>query len=137
LNIIIKTDVDGSLEAILNVLETYTGENKVTLDLVHFEVGQLKKQDIELAETFDAIIYLFNLKPNPTLENTFLDKPSSEMTEAEKSKISRIRHFNVIYKLFDDLKFELNSRAPLVEQEDKLGEAEILKVGSFQRVYFY
>jgi translation initiation factor IF-2 len=111
LHIIIKADVNGSLEAILNVIETYN-HNKVHLDLVHFEVGQIKKSDLEMAEMFDAIIYCFNL---PKLESS------------EHTKI-KIRHFNVIYKLFDDLKHELTELLPLVEQEEIIGEADILKV---------
>jgi translation initiation factor IF-2 len=111
LHIIIKADVNGSLEAILNVIETYN-QNKVHLDLVHFEVGQIKKNDLEMAEMFNAIIYCFNL-------------PKLELSEQSKVKI---RHFNVIYKLFDDLKNELTELMPLVEQEEIVGQADILKV---------
>ena len=114
LHIILKTDVNGSLEAILNVLETYNAHDRVILDLVHFEVGQIKKSDIEMAETFDAIIYCFNL---PAIA-----------TEDSKDKKYKIKSFNVIYKLFDDLKLELNSLAPLVEQEEVKGEAKIQKL---------
>jgi translation initiation factor IF-2 len=116
LHIIIKADFNGSLEAILNVLETYESNDKVILDLVHFEVGQIKKSDLELAETFDAIIYSFNLPP---LIN-------------ENNKI-KIKSFNVIYKLFDDLKLELNELAPLVEQEEVKGEAKIQKIFKYDQ----
>ncbi|RNA03217.1 Translation initiation factor IF- mitochondrial [Brachionus plicatilis] len=113
LHILIKADVNGSLEAILNVLETYNCSDKVILDVVHFEVGPVKKSDIEMVEMFNGIIYCFNLSRNEAVEK-----------EAE----SKIRHFNVIYKLFDDLKLELNNLAPLIEQEELIGEADILKV---------
>lgn len=113
LHILIKADVNGSLEAILNVLETYNCNDKVILDVMHFEVGPVKKSDIEMADMFNALIYCFNLSPNVTVEK-----------EAE----SKIRHFNVIYKLFDDLKTELNNMAPLIEQEELVGEADILKI---------
>ena len=113
LHIIIKTDVNGSLEAILNVLETYNSHDKVILDVVHFEVGQIKKGDLEMAETFEAIIYCFNLPP---------------VTEDLKDKKLKIKSFNVIYKLFDDLKLELNNLAPLTEQEEVKGEAKLLKL---------
>jgi translation initiation factor IF-2 len=46
LHIILKTDVNGSLEAMLNVLETYKSHHKVILDIVHFEVGNIKKSDL-------------------------------------------------------------------------------------------
>ena len=112
LHIIIKTDVNGSLEALLNVLETYDANDKVILDIVHFEVGQIKKSDLELAETFDAVIYCFNLPHDDTNTN----------------KNIRIKHFNVIYKLFDDLKSELNEITPLVESVEQLGQADVLKL---------
>lgn len=112
LHILIKADVNGSLEAILNVLETYNCNDKVILDVINFEVGPVKKSDVEMAEMFNALIYCFNLSPNATVE---------------KEVESRIRHFNVIYKLFDDLKIELNNLAPLIEQEELVGEADILK----------
>lgn len=113
LHVLIKADVNGSLEAILNVLETYNCHDKVILDVVHFEVGPVKKSDIEMAEMFNGLIYCFNLNPNVSIE---------------KDAESRIKHFNVIYKLFDDLKLELNNLAPLVEQEEMVGEADLLKV---------
>jgi len=127
LNVIVKADVDGSLEAILNVLDTYPTENDVKINLIHFEVGPLKKSDLELAETFDGIVYCFNLAPNLALEKTSTEKSTPE--EASQQPADKVvRHFNVIYKLFDDIKIELNLRAPLVEQEEKMGEAEVLKV---------
>jgi translation initiation factor IF-2 len=114
LPIIVKTDVNGSLEAILNVLETYDSNDKVFLDLIHFEVGPIKKFDLELAETFNAIIYCFNL-------------PVQQNLESQTNKKIRIRHHNVIYKLFDDLLIELNEKVPLVEQEEMIGQADVLK----------
>ncbi|CAF0875192.1 unnamed protein product [Brachionus calyciflorus] len=113
LHVIVKADVDGSLEAILKVLETYDAMDKVALDLVHFEVGQVKKSDLEMADTFNALIYCFNIPVNHSVE---------------KEDNKNIKHFNVIYKLFDDLKEQLNNLAPLVEQEELIGEADIIKV---------
>ena len=125
--------MDGSLEAILNVLETYPNEEgNVRINIVNFEVGPLKKSDLELAETFGAIVYCFNLAPNPALEKTVSIERGGESEETTTSRQEQaprvIRHFNIIYKLFDDLKVELNLRAPLVEIEDQIGEAEVLKV---------
>lgn len=111
-HIILKTDVNGSLEAILNVLETYNLSNKVILDIVHFEVGPIKKTDLELAETFNASIYCFNL-------------PVEKLEKAQTKTNIDIKHFNVIYKMFDTLKEELANLAPLEEQEEIVGEADI------------
>jgi len=111
-HILLKTDVNGSLEAILSVLETYNLNDKVILDLVHFEVGPVKKTDLELAETFNATIYCFNL-------------PVEQVEREVSNKSIVVRHFNVIYQLFDSLKEELADLAPLVEQEETVGQAEV------------
>ncbi|XP_047111095.1 translation initiation factor IF-2, mitochondrial isoform X1 [Schistocerca piceifrons] len=114
-SIIIKGDVDGSVEAILDVLETYHSNSQCKLDLVHYGVGGVTETDIELAEVFGAIIYGFNVS---TL------KKAQEM--ANSKKIS-IRHHNVIYKLIDDLKKEISTKLPEKEVEQTLGEANVLQ----------
>lgn len=134
----------------MNVLETYPSDtNDVKINLIHFEVGPLKKSDLELAETFDAVVYCFNLPANPTLEQKHQSEhphhhhnhnhnhnhnqgshaaQHESHSDAHGGVKKLVRHFNIIYKLFDDIKIELDLRAPLVEQEEKLGEAEVLKV---------
>jgi translation initiation factor IF-2 len=114
----VKADVNGSLEAILNVLDTYDSHEQLQLDLIHFEVGPIKKSDLEMAETFNAIIYCFNL-------------PVQTQLESDKKVASRIRHHNVIYKMFDDLLSELNQKAPMVEQEETVGQANVLKTFNY------
>lgn len=118
LNIILKTDVNGSLDAILNVFETYDRSDKVILDLVHFEVGQIKKNDLELAETFNAPIYCFNL-------------PVDQLEKNNQNSNVKIKHFNVIYQMFDDIKEELAEMAPLEEEETEVGEAQIQKAFTY------
>uniref|UniRef100_A0A671S8I7 Translation initiation factor IF-2, mitochondrial n=1 Tax=Sinocyclocheilus anshuiensis TaxID=1608454 RepID=A0A671S8I7_9TELE len=54
LPIIVKGDVDGSVEAILNVLESYDADDQCELDVVHFGVGDISERDINLAETFSG-----------------------------------------------------------------------------------
>ncbi|XP_056641072.1 translation initiation factor IF-2, mitochondrial isoform X1 [Diorhabda sublineata] len=113
LNVILRADVDGTLEAILNTLDTYDSDN-CKMDLVHYGVGSITETDIELAETFKGVIYAFNV-----------DLPLN--LKARASKVP-IKHHNVIYKLIEDIKEELNSRLPLKEQEEILGEATVLQV---------
>lgn len=86
--------------------------------MVHFEVGQLKKTDLEMAETFGATIYCFNLGVDQ-LEKNIQDKNI------------KIKHFNVIYQMFDDLKEELNRLAPFEEEEYVIGEAHVQKCFSY------
>ncbi|CAK1553326.1 unnamed protein product [Leptosia nina] len=54
LSVIVKGDVDGSVEAILDILETYDEHQTVRLDLVHFGVGQVTHNDLEIAQAFNA-----------------------------------------------------------------------------------
>ncbi len=124
LPIIIKTDVNGSMEAILDVLDTYNAHDKVDLDLIHFEVGQVKQSDIEIATTFGATIYCFNL-PSSNLETSLMSQ--SDM------KGCKIKHFNVIYKMFDDLLEEINKLAPEIEVKDILGEAKVVQLFDFDQ----
>lgn len=53
--------MDGSLEAILNCLDSYNEED-VVLDIVEFAVGEINENDFMLAQQFDAVIYAFNTK---------------------------------------------------------------------------
>lgn len=111
---ILKTDVNGTLEAIVDVLATYQSE-RCKLDLVNFGVGSVTQSDIELAETFNAIIYAFNVELLPSLKN-----------DMDNIKVI-IKSHNVIYKLIDDIKEELNRRLPSLVVEEVLGEAKVLQ----------
>ncbi|XP_073998780.1 mitochondrial translation initiation factor 2 [Rhodnius prolixus] len=108
LNVIIKGDVDGSVEAILDVLETYES-TKCKLDVVHYGVGPVSQNDATLAELFSAKIYAFN---------TLVMKDVSS---------SSIKHFNVIYRLVDDLKSEISKLLPHKDVEEIIGEANVLQ----------
>ncbi|XP_058799881.1 translation initiation factor IF-2, mitochondrial [Phymastichus coffea] len=114
-NVIIKGDVVGSVEAILDVLDTYSDEKKCRLSIVHYGVGAVTETDIELANVFGAIIYCFNTTTPRTLtqEITKLNIP--------------VRHHNVIYRMIDDLKIEINKQLPMVSVEEVIGEASVLK----------
>lgn len=101
-------DVDGSVEAILDVLETYD-DTKCKLDIVHYGVGNVTESDVELAEAFNAIIYAFNVDCLPNV------KPMA------KSKKIKITYNNVIYKMIDDIKEEINVRIPISQKEEVLG----------------
>jgi len=117
LRLIIKADVHGSLEAILNVVENYPSENsQVKLDLLHYGIGSVTESDIDLATCFsNSIIYAFNVK---TL---------SQSVEVANKKQARIKNFNVIYHLVDDLKSQINTLMPEVEEEEVVGEATVVQ----------
>lgn len=115
LNVVVKGDVDGSVEAILDILETYDENDVVRLDLVHFGVGPVTPNDLEIAESFKAVIYAFNVECPPPLS-----------VEAKKKDIPIKKH-NVIYRMVDDIKDELSLRIPKTQQEEFLGEANVLQ----------
>ncbi|MBN3309052.1 IF2M factor, partial [Amia calva] len=114
LPLIIKGDVDGSVEAILNILDSYDADEQCRLDLIHFGVGDISENDISLAETFSGTIYGFNVTANKSIQQI-----------AAKKGIQLKLH-KVIYKLIDDLKEELSSKLPGTVEESVIGEATVL-----------
>ncbi|XP_055696129.1 translation initiation factor IF-2, mitochondrial [Lutzomyia longipalpis] len=110
-NIILKGDVHGSVEAILNVLDSYDDSEKCRLNIVHYGVGNVSEGDVELSKTFNAIIYAFSV----------------DSSVATKSK-APVRDFKVIYHLVNDLKDEISSKLPPLEVEEIVGEANVLQI---------
>ncbi|KAJ6638505.1 Translation initiation factor IF-2, mitochondrial [Pseudolycoriella hygida] len=110
-NIILKGDVHGSVEAILDVFDTYTGSDVCRLNVVHYGVGDVNETDLELAKTFNGIIYAFSTKSPAVIPKGVI-----------------IREFNIIYRLIDDLKNEINAKLPQTEVEEVLGEANVLQI---------
>lgn len=111
-SVIIKADVHGSLEAILDVLETYSSNEKCKLDLVHYGVGDVTENDIELAKLFNAIIYAFSVKV-----------PKTGIPKGIK-----VNEVNIIYRLVDDLKREINAQLPQLPEDEIVGEANVLQM---------
>ncbi|PVD25850.1 hypothetical protein C0Q70_13514 [Pomacea canaliculata] len=108
-------DVDGSLEAILDTLDTYNSK-KCRLDLIHYGVGSITESDVELAEAFKGEIFGFNVEVPAAVSKLAL------------SKQVPIRIHKVIYHLFDDLRKRISSHLPILEEEDVIGEAKVLQV---------
>jgi translation initiation factor IF-2 len=114
-NIVLKGDVGGSVEAILDVLETYDGEESCKLSMVHYGVGNVSENDVELAEAFNGVLYTFNV-----------DTPSKVKAFARTKKVE-IQNHNVIYKLIDDIKEQISLRLPPKQVENIIGEANVLQ----------
>ncbi|KAJ8246191.1 hypothetical protein GJAV_G00264710 [Gymnothorax javanicus] len=114
LPLIIKGDVDGSVEAILDILSSYDADDQCQLDIVHFGVGDISENDLNLAETFSGTVYGFNVSASRPL-----------LQSAAKRGIP-IKLHRVIYKLIDELKEELSSKLPPTREENVIGEASVL-----------
>jgi len=107
--------VDGSVEALLDVLDSYQSSS-CTLDLIHYGVGPITESDIKLAEPFNAIVYAFN---------TGVAQPN--VRQLAKSHKVQIKEYNIIYRLFDDLRSEMEKLLPPTEAEEIIGEANVLQ----------
>lgn len=124
-----SADVDGSLEAITNVVSTYDSD-QCQLHIVTSGVGDVSENDVEMAKTFNGqfrlwctcfflsltcisstgVIFAFNVKSTPKAADL-----------ARENKIL-VRHHNVIYRMFDDLKEQLTARLPPVTVEEVIGK---------------
>lgn len=119
INLVLKCDVDGSLDAILNLLDSYDkdGRQPVKLDVVHYGVGAISESDYIIASSFpNTIIYGFNVKP---ADQKILVKAKKEGTT--------IKFFNVIYHLVDDLKARISDKIPELDEEVENGKANVLQ----------
>ncbi|MGL4208799.1 MAG: translation initiation factor IF-2, partial [Candidatus Adiutrix sp.] len=112
LNLIVKTDVQGSLEAIVDaVLGLSTPEMKI--NIIHQSTGSVSETDILLASASKALIICFNVRPPAKVQ---------DMAEAEHIQI---RYYDVIYKLIDDIKEAMAGLLDPVKSEKVLGRAEV------------
>lgn len=113
ISVLVKTDYDGTRDAVSNCLDTYDKHDTVSLDVLGVSVGDVTETDIQLATDFDGIVYTFNAKVSDDIR--------------KKATLSGvlIKEFNVIYKLIDDLKEELGQRVPPVDVEHLVGKGKV------------
>jgi translation initiation factor IF-2 len=121
LALLIKGDVQGSVEAIISALENL-GTDEVEVRVIHSGVGGITETDVSLAEASDAPIIGFNVRANKQARDA-----------AEKSGIE-IRYYKIIYDLVDDVKAALSGLLSPELRETFLGNAEILEVFNISKV---
>ncbi len=119
LPIIIKGDVQGSVEAVKEALEKLSNEMsedgvKITFPLT--AVGAVNESDAMLAETANAIIIAFNVRPDPKAK-----------AYAERNKID-IKYFRVIYELIDTIRKAMDGMLEPTFEENIIGHAEVREV---------
>ncbi|WP_117192900.1 translation initiation factor IF-2 [Rhizobium terrae] len=119
--LVIKGDVQGSIEAIAGALEKL-GTDEVRARIVHSGAGAITESDISLAEASDAAIIGFNVRAN-----------AQAKTAADRSGIE-IRYYNIIYDLVDDVKAAMSGLLSPERRETFLGNAEILEVFNITKV---
>lgn len=115
LKIILKTDVHGSLEAIKSMISKINIEN-AHVDIVRSAIGGITETDVRLAQTSQAIIIGFNIRP------TRLVKDLSEQEKIE------IKTYDVIYKLKEDLEIMMMGKLDPIITEEEIGEAKVQKI---------
>ena len=115
LNLIIKADVQGSVEAVKQALEKLSND-EVKVRVLHSGAGAITKDDVNLASAFNAIIIGFNIRPDASARAT-----------AEKEKVD-VRLYTVIYSAIEDMEKAMKGLLAPEYKEVLLGHAEVRNV---------
>jgi translation initiation factor IF-2 len=121
LNLIIKADVHGSIEAITDALIKLSNE-EVRINVIHSATGALNESDISLATVSDAIIIGFNIRPSSKIQ----------MLASEEN--IDIRFYNIIYNVIKDVKGAIVGMMASTFEERPLGRAEVREVFHIPKV---
>ncbi|SDG23139.1 bacterial translation initiation factor 2 (bIF-2) [Limimonas halophila] len=119
--LVVKADVQGSLEAVNGALQKL-GNEEVQPRVLHAGVGGITESDITLAAASNALVLGFNVRPN------------GKARQMAKSDGVDIRYFSVIYNLVDDVKALLESKLSPTARENFIGYADIRQVFQVPRV---
>ncbi len=115
LNLVVKADVQGSLEAIIEALNKQSTE-KVRINVIHGGAGAITESDILLASASDAIVIGFNVRPTAKVKDV-----------ADRENVD-IRYYDIIYKLIDEIKSAMAGLLAPVSREVYLGQADVRQV---------
>ncbi|MBX9927069.1 MAG: translation initiation factor IF-2 [Hyphomicrobiaceae bacterium] len=120
-NLVIKGDVQGSVEAIIGALAK-VGNDEVGARVVHAGVGQITESDIALSNASKAIIIGFNVRAN------------TQAKQAAEQQGIELRYYNIIYDLVDDVKLAMAGLLAPTKRETFLGYATIKQVFNITKV---
>ena len=112
LNLIVKADVQGSVEAVTQSLEKISNE-EVQVKVIHSNVGGVTESDVTLAKVSNAIIIAFNVRPDPIAKDV-----------AKKEEVE-IKQYSVIYQAIEDVEAAIKGMLDPVYVEKVIGNAEI------------
>ncbi len=121
INIVLKADVNGSVEAIKSSLEKINVEG-VKLSIIRASVGGITESDVVLARASDAIIIGFNVRANGKTE------------KAAKEAGCQIKTYNIIYKLVEDIENAMKGMLDPTYSEKDIGKLEIRQIFKFSKV---
>jgi translation initiation factor IF-2 len=121
LNIVLKADVSGSLEALQDEIAKVPQE-QILVDVIHAAPGGITESDVMLAAASDAIIIGFNVRP------------LAEARRAAEREGVEIRTYSVIYKVTEDLRAAMEGMLEPEEVEEALGQAEIKELFRASRI---
>ena len=119
--LVVKADVQGSLEAIIGSLDKL-GTDEVAARILHAGVGGISESDVTLAEGFNAAIIGFSVRAN------------KEAAALAKRDGIEIRYYNIIYDLVDDVKKAMSGLLAPTLRETMLGNAQVLEVFHISKV---
>ena len=121
INIILKADTNGSLEAVKSSLEKIDVEG-VRINIIRGAVGGITESDIVLAEASNAIIIGFNVRGN------------KKTTDNAKEKNIEIRFYDIIYKVVEDMEKAMKGMLEPIYEEKVTGTAEVRQLFKFSKV---
>ncbi|OPX41630.1 MAG: hypothetical protein B1H13_01035 [Desulfobacteraceae bacterium 4484_190.3] len=121
LNLVLKADVQGSLEALSSSLEKLSTEN-VKLHIIHAATGAIAESDVMLASASGAVIIGFNVRANPRV-----------VAIAEKENVD-IRYYDVIYSALQDIRDAMTGLLEPVFEEDVIGRAQVKDIFHLPKV---
>ena len=121
LNVILKADVQGSIEAIKEALRRISTE-AVKVSILHEAVGGITETDVNLAAASNAVIIGFNVRPTPQAQSL-----------AEETKVD-VRLYSIIYEALSDIKKALEGLLEPTYKEHILGRAQVLQLFNIRKV---
>ena len=121
LNVIIKGDVDGSVEALTDSFENLSTE-EIQVNIIFKAVGAITESDVLLASASDAIIIGFNVKPTVSARKL-----------SEKEQVD-IRFYSIIYDAINDLKDAMEGMLSIKFEEENTGDAEVRETFKISRM---
>ncbi|MFZ2088128.1 MAG: translation initiation factor IF-2, partial [Desulfobaccales bacterium] len=121
LKVILKADVQGSIEALTKALSEL-GNQEIKVNLIHTGIGQVTESDIMLASASDGIVVGFNVRANPKAQSL-----------AEQEQVD-VHYYDIIYNLLNEIQAAMEGMLEPVIEEKVVGQAEVRAVFSVSKV---